>query len=121
MKNNFFKYWAPLYMYAGLIFYLSSLTKVLPEVDIPSFDKVLHIVEYAIFSILALRAFRNSKREFVLKNLKLVAITISILYGMSDEFHQSFVPGRQCSIWDMLFDGIGSTIGVIFYGKYCSI
>ena len=46
----------------------------------------------------------------------LFAMIIGTLYGVSDEFHQSFVPGRTASIWDLAADSIGVAIAqtVIF-------
>ncbi|MGH8657315.1 MAG: VanZ family protein [Gammaproteobacteria bacterium] len=42
-----------------------------------------------------------------------VVLTVTILYGISDEFHQSFVPGRQPSWYDVLADGLGGLLGVL--------
>jgi VanZ family protein len=45
------------------------------------------------------------------KELKSRAIWITIilgtLYGLGDEWHQAFVPGREASLWDALFDSLG--------------
>lgn len=121
LANNFLKYWAPLYVYAGLIFYLSSLSRPLPEVSIPFFDKSIHIFEYAVFGLLASRAFRNSPRKTFFENFKVLAILTSLIYGISDEFHQGFVPGRQFSVFDMMADGIGGGLGAFIYGRYYPI
>lgn len=118
LTSNFLKYWVPLYIYAGIIFSFSSIPKPLPEVDIPFFDKALHICEYAVFGLLASRAFKNSPRRGFFENFKLMAILISILYGISDEFHQAFVAERQFSIFDMVADAIGGTLGVFIYDKF---
>ncbi|MFH1782294.1 MAG: VanZ family protein [Candidatus Omnitrophota bacterium] len=120
MAKNFVRYWVPFYAYAALIFYLSSLSKVLPEIDIPSFDKFLHVIEYGVFGILAIRAFKNSKKAILKKHFGSIAILVSILYGISDEAHQAFVPGRYFSYLDMVFDTIGSIMGVLIYGRYYS-
>lgn len=112
------KYWAPLYIYAGLIFYMSSLPQPLPKVSIPNFDKALHIIEYAIFGILAARAFKSSPREKLSRNFIILAVIIAALYGASDEAHQFFVPSRSCDALDLTVDAIGGAIGAIFYGRY---
>ena len=116
--RKFLKYWAPLCLYAGIIFYMSSLSHPLPRISIPYFDKVLHIVEYSIFGILTARALKNSLPAVLNKNFIILAILITLAYGASDEFHQIFVPFRTCDIFDLTADLIGGTIGVIFYGKY---
>jgi len=119
--RNILKYWVPLYAYAGLIFYLSSLSRPLPEVDIPFFDKSIHIFEYAVFGLLASRAFKNSPRKRFFENFKLLAILVSVIYGVSDEIHQGFIPGRQFSVFDMMADGLGGILGVFIYGRYYPI
>ena len=116
--RRFLKYWAPLCLYAGIIFYISSLSHPLPRISIPYFDKFLHIIEYSIFGILAARALKNSLSGVLNKNFIMFAILITVVYGASDEFHQIFVPFRACDVFDLTADFIGGTIGAIFYGKY---
>jgi len=116
--KSFFRYWAPLYVYAGIIFYFSGIPKPLPDIDIPFFDKALHILEFMVFGLLAARAFRNSSRNAFFANFKTLAVLVSISYGISDEFHQRFISERQFSFLDMVADGIGGTIGVLIYGSH---
>ena|SRR3989338_6028509 len=116
--KKFFRYWLPLYLYAGIIFYMSSLSHPLPKVSIPYFDKFLHLIEYGVFGILAARAFKNSPREKLSRNFIILAIIASAAYAASDEFHQSFIPFRSCDAMDLTVDVIGGTIGAIFYGRY---
>ena len=118
MIKKFLKYWLPLYLYAGLIFYVSSVHKPLPDVSIPYFDKFLHLIEYVVFGILAARAFRSSSREVLYKNFKILAVAAVAAYGASDEIHQLFVSCRSCDIFDLAADLAGGTIGAIFYGRY---
>ena len=118
LSKEFLKYWAPLYLYAGIIFYISNIPKPLPHIAIPHFDKFLHIIEYAIFGILASRAFKSSPREVLYKNFKILAVLAAVAYGASDEFHQFFVSCRSCDVFDVTADLVGGTIGAIFYGKY---
>jgi len=112
------KYWLPLYVYGAVIFYMSGIPKPLPPVSIPYFDKFLHIIEYSIFGFLAARAFKYSPRNIFHENFKILAILAAILYGFSDEVHQLFVPMRQFSIFDIIADAIGGTIGALMYGRY---
>lgn len=115
---NFFRYWLPLYLYAGLIFYVSGISKPpVPEIEIPFLDKFLHISEYAVFGLLAARAFKNSPKEIFFKNFKIAAVLTSVLYGISDEVHQLFISERSFSVFDMLADGIGATLGVFVYSR----
>jgi len=118
LSKKFFKYWLPLCLYAGLIFYVSSIPKPLPQISIPYFDKFLHVIEYAIFGILSARAFKSSAQVALYKNFIIFAVLASVLYGASDELHQLFVSCRDCDVFDVTADLIGGTIGAIFYGKY---
>ena len=118
LSKKFLKYWAPLYLYAGIIFYISSIPKPLPHSTIPYFDKFLHIIEYVVFGILASRAFKSSPREVLYKNFRILAVLAAVAYGASDEFHQLFVSCRSCDVFDLTADLVGGTIGAIFYGKY---
>lgn len=116
--KGFFKYWAPLYIYAGIIFFISGISKPLPEIDIPSLDKLLHVLEYGIFAILAGRAFKNSSKEKIFDNFKMLAALAAIAYGISDEFHQSFVAGRCFSVFDIMADSVGGILGAFIYGRH---
>lgn len=118
VTKNIVKYWLPLYAYGALIFYMSSMPKPLPSISIPSFDKALHIIEYSIFGFLAVRAFRYSPTRVFYKNFKVLAILLTLLYGISDEVHQLFVPSRESSIFDIIADAIGGILGVFIHGRY---
>jgi VanZ family protein len=49
------------------------------------------------------------------------AVVISTLYGVSDEYHQLFVPGRSFDVFDMLADFIGSVVGASAIGAWSII
>jgi VanZ family protein len=57
------------------------------------------------------RAIKNTKAGFSLKRILIFSILLVVMYAISDEYHQMFVPGRYASFWDLLCDGIGATIG----------
>jgi len=113
-------YWGPVCGYAGLIFYLSSQPH--PEASLPSFvtlfsDKVLHVLEYAVLGGLCYRAFRWGAAASWEGWAIPLAVSVTTLYGLSDEVHQAFVPFRESSGLDWLADGIGAMLGaaVIHY------
>ena len=107
--------WIPVVIYAGTVFYLSSLSH--PPQFLPPFfmaDKLLHGVEYALFGMLMIRAIERSPRHpRTLRGCITLAICIVLLYGISDELHQAFVPYRDASVFDLMADVIGGSIGVI--------
>ena len=111
--SHWIRAWAPVVFYAGLIFYLSS--RPVPDI-VPAFrfsDKILHIMEYGVFGVLTAYALRTSpKRLSSLKMEFVLGVAIVMMYGLSDEFHQSFVPMRDASIYDVFADIIGGTLGI---------
>lgn len=69
--------------------------------------KIAHFTEYAILGLLVYNLIYSFD-----KNIG-YAILICILYAISDEIHQLFVPGRSCQILDVLIDSLGSITGII--------
>jgi VanZ family protein len=116
MNKNFIRYWLPVISWAVLIFALSSVSRF-PEQLEPVFrvDKLAHTIEYAILGFLWARAFGNSSESKLKKNFRILAIICVILYGISDEWHQSFVAYRTADIADLMFDTLGGIIGQMFY------
>lgn len=108
--------WIPPIIWAGVIFSFSSLS-ITPTSEIFWKDfiikKTAHIVEYAIFALLVYRALVGSG---VAKTKSLVlSILLSTLYGVTDEIHQGFTPGREPKVRDVMIDSLGSTLGAYFY------
>ena len=116
MDRNFRLYWLPVIIWAILIFALSSFS-TFPKAVQPlfSFDKLAHAAEYAVFSFLLSRAFKNSKKNNLKKYFRALAVICAIVYGISDELHQYFVPTRTPCIIDLVYDGIGAMIGQKFF------
>ena len=111
------KYWVPPLLYMALIFVVSSLEQPplpMPEFEWLTIDKLYHFVEYAILGGLLAIAFVKAKPAVVpSKLIWLVATVFSILYGASDEWHQTFVPGRFATLADWVADVLGSIAGVL--------
>lgn len=72
-------------------------------------DKAMHMILYVGFGILIYYTLNNSSNQNFKKHAFLLAIIIGSIYGASDEFHQSFVPGRSANIWDFGADVLGVT------------
>ncbi|MEK6682742.1 MAG: VanZ family protein [Nitrospirota bacterium] len=120
IKNKKIFYWAAAITYALLIFFLSSLSG--SQTDrfylFKNSDKVIHIVVYSVLCLLLNRAFFFTFKNSVKRYVPIIAIFISIVYAITDEFHQSFVPGRYASMDDIFADGIGAVISqIILYIK----
>jgi VanZ family protein len=69
--------------------------------------KTGHFTEYAIFALLAARAFRTSFRKMVRSRWFWASLLLVVVYALGDEFHQSFVPSRGASIYDSMIDSLG--------------
>ena len=112
---KFLKLWVPVFSWAGLIFYLSSIPQLSTGWGI--YDLILrkaaHITEYFILAWLLYRAFQGS---FNLSFFSLFfwSFTLSFLYALSDEVHQLFVFGRSCSSGDLAMDTLGIIVFFIF-------
>jgi len=106
--------WAPLIGYAALMFYFSSRSS-LPKF-LPSFylsDKLMHGIEYAIFGALVFHAIQDSpKPPETGKKVIILSILLVILYGISDETHQYYVPNRDASFYDLIADVVGGCVGI---------
>ena len=79
------------------------------------FDKYLHFIEYAFLGVLFMRAYRTLRLGNDNTKVILLSILSTGLYGISDEIHQYFVPGRHADIMDVLINFIGAVGGVFFY------
>jgi len=81
------------------------------ELQLFSFDKILHMLAYGIITGLALLSI---KKPFALRIYLLVILVVSILGGF-DEYTQSFV-GRACSVYDWLADLGGIMAALLIFG-----
>lgn len=102
--------WIPVLVYMAGIFYLSSLSR--PSLPIEMSDKLAHMAEYALLAGLLLRAANGGLARPARLGVVLFAFVLSSAYGASDEWHQSFVPGRVCSLGDLAADAAGSLLAV---------
>ena len=96
--------------YMGLIFFLSSLQGFsllgLPE----NSDKFIHMVAYMPLGFLFyMSLIKSGFGRYVFA----FAMLLTVLYGVTDEFHQSFVPGRYATIGDIIADSIGALLGCL--------
>ncbi len=104
--------WGPVIIFAVLVFLLSSMPFPLKKAPFPFFDKVAHVSEYAIFATLLFRALSGTWSGVNFLLLVLFTVVITLGYGVSDEFHQSFVPTRTSDIKDVAADGFGAIMAM---------
>ena len=118
MLKKIIKYWFPPILWAVVIFLFSSFsTPSTSQIYWQDFivKKAAHVVEYGIFALLLYRALRGY--EIDKTKAVILSILFAALYGLSDEFHQSFTPGREPRIRDVAFDTIGASLAMLLIWK----
>ena len=103
--------WMPVALYAAVIFVSSSIERPpAPPGGLP--DYVVHALVYAGFAAVLLRALARGRWSGVTAGRAVAAAMAATAYGVTDEFHQSFVPGRFVSLGDLVADAGGAAAGV---------
>ena len=106
--------WGPAWATMVLIFVLSSISGLGPlpgGVD----DGVAHALQYAVLAALLLRGLAGARWRGVKVRAAALAVLLATLYGVTDEAHQWFVPGRTAEVTDLVADALGAAVaaGVI--------
>ncbi len=115
MKIKKFLRWLPAVVIMAIIFFLSST----PGTALPQFGwldvvikKAGHVCGYGLLTVAYWYALGFERRHWWL------AILLAFIYAITDEFHQSFVPGRNASVIDVVaFDGVGASIGLFLANR----
>jgi VanZ family protein len=104
--------WGPVVLQMGIIFAASSIPNLhgLPG-GTP--DWLGHGVGYALLGGLALRALSGGRLEGMTARGTAAAIAFAALYGITDEFHQAFVPGRSPDAADLAADTAGAVLATV--------
>ncbi|MDO8915196.1 MAG: VanZ family protein [Coriobacteriia bacterium] len=98
--------WVPVLAWTGVIFAMSSI----PGSNLPGgYSFQGHLAEYTVLGALVMLALRHRPRRVA---LALIALAACSLYGVSDELHQAFVPGRTPDVLDWATDTVGAALGV---------
>ena len=118
--RHFIRFQMPAILWASVIFFGSSI----PGTKLPSFahlinDKVIHASIFFLLGLLVYRALEPKVKPaaFDWRRL-LIAISAVIIYGISDEFHQGFVPGRTVDYSDALADSLGGVFSALLIWLY---
>ena len=112
-KRKVYLIYVPLVLYWILLFTATSL----PAAHVPSFavtDKIKHFSAFFGLSILLSLTILYQHKVLLFKKYFLsIAVIISSFYGLLDEIHQSFVPGRSSEFLDWVADSLGAAAGVL--------
>lgn len=107
--------WLPVFLWMGIIYYVSDIPSLRTNLGVWDYvlRKLAHMTEYALLMVLMTRAWLRTRPLWVPFQLFLISGILTISYAISDEIHQSFVPGRTGAISDVLIDGCGIMIAIL--------
>lgn len=105
--------WGPVGVWMAGLYVASAQSDVGIAGSIP--DWITHGTAYFVLGLLVCRASAGGVgRSFSSGDAALVVL-LCTLYGVSDEFHQSFVPGRDSSAWDVAKDLAGAGLAAVLW------
>ncbi len=109
---DFVRFQLPVLVWMGLIFVLSSLPgSTLSPLEFKDAHLIAHLLLFGMLYYLGYRALRFQNYSRLLREFSLLAALLFVmLYGATDEYHQSFTPGRRMELKDFLWDVLASVI-----------
>jgi VanZ family protein len=107
--------WGPVVLQMAVIFIVSSISNIGP---LPAglSDKSGHSIGYAILAALLLRALADRRPSAMTWSRCLLAVVLAASYGVTDEIHQAFVPGRTPDVMDVAADALGAALAAATLG-----
>ena len=106
----------PMVLVMGMIFFLSHQSgERLYSPPLMHSDKLAHMAVYGLLAASVLFGFSPAKEKASPLTLPLFALVVSTLYGITDEFHQTFIPLRDASFLDLVADFSGALLVCILW------
>ena len=103
----------PLVAMMATLFVLSHQPgDTLPLPPVVNLDKLLHLMAYTVLGLSFLLALSPDWRARRPRAAAVATVLFCLAYGLSDEFHQQFVPGRFSGVDDLVFDTLGGLLAV---------
>jgi VanZ family protein len=109
------RYWLPVLVYLAAIFTVSAQPNLRAPISFEQSDKLYHLLEYGLLGLLLARAFSATLRQASPIAVALIATSCGIVIGTSDEYFQSYVPGRESSAFDLMADTAGVAISQVVF------
>ena len=100
--------WGPVVAWMAAIFFVSGQSQ--PQVPADLVNTTGHVIAYAVLGLLVVRALAGRLPARITGRMASLAVAISVAYGISDEVHQMFVPGRTPDVMDVVADGAGALL-----------
>ena len=119
---GFISRWGPAWIWMMVIYLVSAQPQnggIVPDFGQLDFllKKTAHLVEYAILAVFLhrgmLEQLRYPEKSSKLRHTWPWAIVLSILYAVTDEYHQTLVSGREGKVQDVFIDSLGATVGAL--------
>ena len=101
--------------WASVIFYLSSQPGIDTPLLFPGQDKLFHLIAFGLLGFLLMGSMKTTRSGYRTRQVWIV-VGLVATYGVLDEFHQYFVPGRSVEFYDALADAAGGLLGA--WGMY---
>jgi VanZ family protein len=101
----------PALLVVGGIWFLSSQSSLPVPKGILGFDKLQHLLAYLVLAASFVFWFSPAQRRQRRLRTFLLLVCVGSLYGVIDEIHQFYVPGRDCNVWDWIADTLGAFLG----------
>ncbi|MDD8017925.1 MAG: VanZ family protein [Bacteroidota bacterium] len=115
---SFFQFQLPAIAWALFIFTVSSI----PAIKLPSLvhysDKVIHAGVFFVLCWFLHIAFHFQGNKFLQSRSLWIALILTSVFGISDEYHQLFTPGRSTEFFDWVADTVGAAVYVLLYLRF---
>ncbi len=115
MRKNFWLVSIGLVLYCGIIFFLSSI----PGSSIPALPlilrKLIHFFLYVGLGLIFTYFLSDLKADLTQVAMGIATFLFTAVYASSDEIHQSFTPGRDFDVLDIVLDTLGGFTGWLLF------
>lgn len=101
-------------LYSATIYWLSDQPSLPAPMLFPHQDKLIHLAAYAVMGLLAWRCV--SRLPLNQKTMMVIALIYCLIFAFTDEWHQSYIPGRTADIFDWIADAVGASIVIGWFG-----
>lgn len=120
--KTFLYRWGPAILFMVVIFSFSSV----PSDEMPNFGLVDFIIKkgghalgYGLLALTYLHGLQGKHSgQSKIRQTMLIAWALSVLYSATDEFHQSFIPGRHPAVTDVMIDSVGAAVALLLAYRY---